>query len=69
MRAMSWICAAAALVVVGLSAPNGGVAAESPSLAAAGTRAAHGCPERPRIHVRRYGQRGGGAPTRCAPTG
>ena len=69
MRAMSSICAAAALAVVALSAPSGGVAAESPSVAAAGTRVVNGCPERPRIHVRRYGQRGGGAPTRCPPTG
>jgi len=70
MRAISSICAAAALaVVVALTAPSGGAAAESPSAAAPGPRAANGCPERPRIHVRRYGQRGGGAPTRCPPTG
>jgi hypothetical protein len=69
MRAMSSILAATAFVAVAFVAPAGAATVDNPKVAAATVRSANGCPVRPRIHVRRYGQRGGGAPTRCPPTG
>jgi hypothetical protein len=70
MRATFSIIAAAVVSAVVFVAPAGAARADNPQVAAASAvRLAHGCPDRPRIHVRRYGQRGGGAPTRCPPQG
>jgi hypothetical protein len=70
MRAMSSIFAAAAFVAVASAvAPAGAATAENANARPATVRSADACPDRPRIHVRRYGQRGGGAPTRCPPKG
>jgi hypothetical protein len=70
MRATFTIIAAAVVSAVVFVAPAGAATADNPHVAAApAVRLAHGCPDRPRIHVRRYGQRGGGAPRRCPPQG
>jgi hypothetical protein len=70
MRATFSIIAAAAVSAAILTASAGAATADHPQVAASAVvRIANGCPDRPRIHVRRYGQRGGGAPTRCPPQG
>jgi len=70
MRATFSIIAAAVVSTVVLVAPAGAVTADTQRVAASSAvRLANGCPDRPRIHARRYGQRGGGAPTRCPPQG
>jgi hypothetical protein len=70
MRATFSIIAAAVVSAVVFVAPAGAETADNPRIAASSSvRLANGCPDRPRIHVRRYGQRGGGAPTRCPPQG
>jgi hypothetical protein len=71
MRATFSIMAAAVVSAVVLAAPAGAATADHLRVAVSpsAVRLANGCPDRPRIHVRRYGQRGGGAPTRCPPQG
>lgn len=70
MRATFSIIATAVVSVAFFVAPAGAASADHPQVAASSAaRLANGCPDRPRIHVRRYGQRGGGAPTRCPPQG
>jgi hypothetical protein len=69
MRAMLTILAATAVTAAAFVVPTEAAAAVNPKLEFAAARTAASCPDRPRIHVRRYGQRGGGAPTRCPPKG
>jgi hypothetical protein len=69
MRAMLTILAATAVTAAAFIVPTDAATAVDPQLAAANARTAKACPDRPRIHVRRYGQRGGGAPARCPPKG
>ena len=70
MRATVSIIAAAVVSAAVFVAPAGAASADRLEVAPpSAVRLANGCPERPRIHVRRYGQRGGGAPTRCPPQG
>ncbi len=70
MRMTFSIITAAVISAVVFAAPAAAATADHPQAAASSAvRLANACPDRPRIHVRRYGQRGGGAPTRCPPRG
>ena len=70
MRAMSSIFAATVVSAVFSVAPAGAGTTDNPRVVASpAVRLADTCPDRPRIYVRRYGQRGGGAPVRCPPKG
>ena len=70
MRAIFSIIAATVVSAGIFVAPAGVATADNARVApSSSVQSANACPERPRIHVRRYGQRGGGAPTRCPPQG
>jgi hypothetical protein len=69
MRAMLTILAATAVTAAAFVVPTEAATAVNPKLEFAAARTTARCPDRPRIYVRRYGQRGGGAPTRCPPKG
>jgi hypothetical protein len=69
MGVMSTSLAPIAITAAAFIVQTDAAKAANPKIEFAAARTAASCPDRPGIHMRRYGHRGGGAPTRCPPKG